>query len=53
MSKDYPSHVKFETSIGFIIILNLIFQISDQGKSFKKLTIGVLLFRNIKLGTFI
>jgi hypothetical protein len=34
ISKEYPGHVRFETSIGFTKTLTLRFQMSGQGKSF-------------------
>jgi hypothetical protein len=39
ISKEYPSHVRFETSIGFTKTLILRFQMSGQGKSFKKVSL--------------
>jgi len=39
ISKEYPSHVRFETSIGFTKTLTLRFQMSGQGKSFKKVSL--------------
>jgi hypothetical protein len=41
MSKDHPSHLEFESSIGFIKKLNLIFQMSGQGILKKKTTFRV------------
>jgi hypothetical protein len=48
ISKDYPSHVEFETSIEFTKNNNLILQMSGQGKSFRKTTFQVPLFKNTK-----
>jgi len=48
ISKNYPSHVGFEILIGFTEKLILIFQMNGQGKSFKKITLGVPLFMNAK-----
>ncbi len=53
MSKDHSSHLEFESSIGFIKILNLIFQMSGQGFFKKKAIFRVLVFRNMKGTCFI
>jgi hypothetical protein len=52
ISKEYPSHVRFETSIGFTKTLILRFQMSGQGKSFKKVSFGIRLFTLFISGSF-
>jgi hypothetical protein len=52
ISKDCLSHVEFETSFGITTKLVLIFQLSGQGKHFKKVTLGVPLFKNRKQTCF-
>jgi hypothetical protein len=48
MSKDHRGHLEFESSIGFMKKLNLIFQMSGQGFLKKKATFMILLFKNMK-----
>lgn len=47
-SKDYASHVIFETSIRIIIKLILIFQMRGQRFFYRKVVFKVLLFKSIK-----
>jgi hypothetical protein len=51
ISKDYPNHVKFETSIGFTTNQILKLQMNGQGIFFKKVTFCFPLFKERK-GTF-
>jgi len=48
ISKDYPNHIQLETLIIFAKNLILIFQINGQRKCFKKMTLGVPLFKSTK-----